>query len=147
MVIGVGLIALGAVVAWDAFSIRAGAGGYAFIGPRAFPYGIAFGLAVLGILTIVQAVKELPERPVEHFGPVLWIVGGLVAQAALLALVPAAGFSLATACVFAATAKAFGRGPLWVTYPLGVVMSLLIWLAFSFGLKLVLPTGFIESLF
>ena len=73
-----------------------------------------------------------------------WIVGGLVAQIVLL---PYAGFSIATGAVFAATARAFGRGPLWFTYPVGVVMSLAIWLFFSKGLQLVLPAGPLERLF
>ena len=67
-----------------------------------------------------------------------WIVGGLVAQIALL---PYAGFSIATGAVFAATAKAFGRGPLWFTYPVGVIFALAIWLFFAKGLQLVLPAG------
>jgi putative tricarboxylic transport membrane protein len=76
--------------------------------------------------------------------PIAWVVGGLVAQIGLL---PYAGFSIATGAVFAATAKAFGRGPLWFTYPIGVTFALSIWLFFSKALQLVLPAGPLENLF
>jgi putative tricarboxylic transport membrane protein len=63
-----------------------------------------------------------------------------------IALLPVAGFSIATGAVFAATAGAFGRGPLAVTYAIGVVASLVIWLIFAMALRLVLPGGQIERL-
>ena len=46
--------------------------------------------------------------------------------------------------MFAATARAFGRKRLWLTYPLGAVLSLAVWLGFALALKLVLPSGPIE---
>ena len=139
------LLALAAVVAWDVAHMRTGVATYSRIGPRAFPYGIAIGLAALGVLTAIQAVRA-PGRPAERdeIAPMLWIIGGLVAQIALL---PSAGFSIATGAVFAATAKAFGRGPLWMTYPAGVALALAIWLFFNKALQLVLPAGPLERLF
>ena len=44
LVIALALIALGAVVAWDAAHMRTGVAAYSRIGPRAFPYAIAAGL-------------------------------------------------------------------------------------------------------
>jgi putative tricarboxylic transport membrane protein len=145
LVIAVLLVALGGVIAWDVAHMRSGVAAYSRIGPRAFPYAIAFGLAILGLLTAVQAFREAAQ-PAERdaIKPMAWIIGGLVAQIALL---PYAGFSIATGAVFAATAKAFGRGPLWFTYPVGVAMSLAIWLFFNKGLQLVLPAGPLEQLF
>jgi putative tricarboxylic transport membrane protein len=145
LVIGLILIGIAATVAWDAFSMRAGAASYSRIGPKAFPYAVSFGLLLLGVLTGVQALREEPaKREPLAFTPVFWIVGGLGAQIALL---PYAGFSLATGAVFAATAKAFGRGPLWLTYPIGVGIALSVWLFFSKALQLILPAGPLENLF
>jgi putative tricarboxylic transport membrane protein len=150
LVIAVLLIAAGAVVAWDIAHMRAGVAAYSRIGPKAFPFAIAAGLIGLGVLTAIQALRERAS-PVEHdevehdeWRPIAWIVGGLIAQILLL---PYAGFAVSTGAVFAATARAFGRGPLWFTYPVGVVMSLAIWLFFSKGLQLVLPAGPLERLF
>jgi putative tricarboxylic transport membrane protein len=145
LVIALLLIAIGAAVAWDAAHMRAGAGSYSRIGPTAFPYAIAAGLLVLGLLTAVQALREEPAlREQLAYPPIFWIAGGLFAQIALL---PYAGFSVATGAVFAATAKAFGRGPLWLTYPIGVAISLVVWLFFSKALQLILPAGPLERLF
>ena len=60
----------------------------------------------------------------------LWIVGGLVAQMLLLKF---AGFSIATGLLFALTARGFGRGPLWLTFPIGIVFALVIWVIFARG--------------
>ena len=57
-------------------------------------------------------------------GPFLWIVGGLVAQMLLL---KTAGFSIATGVLFACAARGFGRGPLWMTVPVGIVFALVVW--------------------
>ena len=139
------LIVLAAVVAWDVAHMRTGVATYSRIGPRAFPYAIAIGLAGLGVLTAVQAFRA-PGLAPEHdaIAPMAWIVGGLIAQIVLL---PYAGFSIATGAVFAATAKAFGRGPLLLTYPAGVVLALSVWLFFNKALRLVLPAGPLERLF
>jgi putative tricarboxylic transport membrane protein len=145
LVIALLLIAVGAVVAWDAAHMRSGVAAYSRIGPHAFPYAIAAGLVVLGLLTAIQGFRGRGQ-PVDRdeYKPMAWIIGGLIAQIVLL---PYAGFAIATGAVFAATAKAFGRGPLWFTYPVGVAMSLAIWLFFSKGLQLVLPAGPLERLF
>lgn len=143
LVIALALIALGAVVAWDAAHMRSGVAAYSRIGPRAFPYAIAAGLVLIGIATAVLALRNAaPMRHRDEILPMAWIIGGLIAQIALLRY---AGFAIATGAVFAATAKAFGRGRLWLTYPLGVIFALAIWLFFAKGLLLVLPAGPLEN--
>lgn len=143
LVIALALIALGAVVAWDAAHMRTGVAAYSRIGPRAFPYAIAGGLAFLGLATAFLALRTVPSpRHADEIRPMAWIVGGLLLQIALLR---PAGFSIATGAVFAMTARGFGRGRLWLTYPLGVVLALAIWLFFSQALQLVLPAGPLED--
>ena len=138
------LIALAALTAWDAFHMRSGVAAYSRISPRAFPYAIATGLAVLAVLTVIQAFREPalpPER--DEIAPMAWIVGALVAQIVLL---PIAGFSIATGAVFAGTAKGLGRGPLWFTFPVGILFALSLWVFFAMALQLVLPAGPLEEL-
>jgi putative tricarboxylic transport membrane protein len=136
------LVALAAVVAWDAYRLPAGIAAYARIGPRTVPYAVAIVLALLGIATGVSAFRgrHSPREPIE-IAPVIWVVAGLVLQIALLRPF---GFSIATGAVFAFTARAFGRRPLWLSYPLGVLIALAVWLGFALALKLVLPTGWLE---
>lgn len=143
LVIAAILGAIAAVIFWQTANMRLVAT-YAQVGPTTFPYVVASGLALFAVLTAISAWRgTFPERERETFGPLVWIVGGLVAQMLVLDTV---GFSIATGLLFAATAKGFGRGPLWKTFPIGVVFSLVIWLIFSRVLQLSLPVGPLEAL-
>jgi len=143
LVIAVILAAIAAVIFWQTSQMRVVAV-YARVGPTTFPYIVATGLAVLAIITAISAWRgRIPEREQENYGPLFWIVGGLVAQMLLLGLL---GFSIATGILFAATAKGFGRGPLWQTLPIGIVFAFIIWFIFARGLQLSLPAGPLERL-
>ena len=132
------------VIAWST-ALTPVAASYARIGPPAFPYAIAAVLFVLAVWTAVAALRgEFPEREEQNVSPMLWIVGGLAAQMLLLKF---AGFSIATGLLFAATARGFGRGPLWLTVPIGIVIALVLWIIFAKGLQLSLPAGPLERLF
>lgn len=114
------------------------------VGPTVFPYVIAGGLLLLAVGTVVSALRgAFPEREKGDIAPMLWIVGGLLAQIMLLS---SAGFAIATGLLFAFTAKGFGRGPLWLTIPIGIAFSLLVWFIFARGLQLSLPAGPLERL-
>jgi putative tricarboxylic transport membrane protein len=140
--IGVGLGVIAAVVAFNTSGL--GGGAYSRVGPAAFPYAMAVALAGLSLWTIVAALRgNFPDRDHDEGAPIVWIVGGLAAQMLLL---DSAGFSIATGILFAATARAFGRGPLWKTIPLGIVISFAVWALFTLVLKLSLPAGPLEQL-
>jgi len=131
------------VIGWQTATMP-GAASYARIGPTAFPYLIAAVLLVLAVWTAIAAVRgEFPEREEQRIGPMLWIIGGLAAQMLLLKV---AGFSIATGLLFAATARGFGRGPLWLTIPIGIIVAFAIWIIFAKGLQLSLPAGLLERL-
>ncbi len=121
------------------------AAAYARVGPTTAPYVISAFLALLSIGHVLTAFRGgLPPRESDRPGPMLWIIGGLVLQ--LLLLKPA-GFAIATGLLFACAARAFGKGPLWMTIPIGIVVSLAIWLIFAGLLNLALPAGPLEHLF
>jgi putative tricarboxylic transport membrane protein len=143
LAIAAGLIALAALVAWD--SSRLGAGGaYARIGPQTIPYAIAICLAGLGVWTIVAAYRhDFPRPERQELAPVLWIVGGLLAQILLLKI---AGFSIATGLLFAMTARGLGRVRPAVALIAGVLISAAVWFVFARLLQLTLPAGAIEHL-
>ncbi|ODT72186.1 MAG: C4-dicarboxylate ABC transporter [Pelagibacterium sp. SCN 63-23] len=114
------------------------------VGPTVFPYIVASGLVLLAIGTVISALRNgFPERSKDDYRPIFWIVGGLVGQILLLS---SAGFSIATGVLFAFTAKAFGRGPLWQTFAIGVVFAFVVWFIFAKGLQLSLPAGPLERL-
>jgi len=143
LVIAAILAAIAAVIIWQTSQMRVPPI-QARIGPTVFPYIIAGGLLLLAMGTVVSALRNsFPAREDDNYGPILWIVGGLVAQ---LLLLSAAGFAVATGVLFACTAKAFGRGPLWQTIPIGIVFAFIVWFAFAKGLQLSLPSGPLERL-
>jgi putative tricarboxylic transport membrane protein len=143
LVIALVLAAIAAVIVWQTSQMRVPPI-QAKVGPTVFPYIIAGGLALLSVGTVISALRgSFPAREKDNYGPMLWIVGGLVGQMLLLGW---AGFSIATAVLFAFTARGFGRGPLWQTIPIGFVLAFVIWFIFSRGLQLSLPTGPIERL-
>lgn len=142
--IAVFLAVIAAVMFWDVSRLSAIAS-YSRIGPATVPFVIACVLVILAIWTAVEARRgDFPEREHQEVGPVVWIVGGLVAQ---LLLLTTAGFSIATGILFAAAAAGFGRRKLWITVPVGIVLCLGIWLIFAGLLQLSLPAGPLEHLF
>ena len=144
LVIAALLAGLAAVIFWQTKQMPV-AGQYARVGPTTAPYVVAGFLAVLAVGHVLMAFRHgLPEREADRPAPMLWIVGGLVAQ--MLLLQPL-GFSIATGLLFACAAKGFGRGPLWLTVPVGIGLSLVIYLIFSGLLNLSLPAGPLENLF
>jgi putative tricarboxylic transport membrane protein len=144
LIIAALLAGLAVVIFWQTRSMPVTAQ-YARVGPTTAPYVIAGFLAVLAVGHVFAAFRHhWPEREADRPGPMLWIIGGLLLQ--MLLLNPA-GFSIATGLLFAFAARGFGRGPLWLTVPIGVAVSVLIWLIFAGLLDLALPAGPLEQLF
>ncbi|MDQ0509962.1 tripartite tricarboxylate transporter TctB family protein [Ancylobacter amanitiformis] len=142
-VIAFGLAALALVVGWDAWRLSS-INAHSAVGPAAFPTIIAGGLALLAVATAAEALRRGEvERPRDEFAPMAWVLAGLVGQIVLL---PLLGFSIATGWLFAATAKGFGRGPVWAHFLAGTVLCFLIYVIFAKGLQLALPAGPIERL-
>jgi putative tricarboxylic transport membrane protein len=142
LAIAVGIAIVAAIIAYS--TATATGGSATRIGPSVFPYTIAGGLFILAIWTAFEARRgDFPEREEQQIQPVIWIVGGLAAQMLLLHIT---GFAIATGLLFAATARGFGKGPLWVTVPVGIVLSFIIWVIFAKGLQLSLPAGPLERL-
>ncbi|MCB4767970.1 tripartite tricarboxylate transporter TctB family protein [Ancylobacter sp. Lp-2] len=142
-VIALALAVLAAVIGWEAWRL-AQIPSYSSVGPAAFPTLIAIGLGLLAIANAVEAMKGVEEeRPRDEIRPIFWVLAGLVGQIVLL---PFLGFSIATGWLFAATAKGFGRGPIWAHFLAGAAICFVIYLIFAKGLQLSLPAGPLERL-
>ncbi|MGN6489655.1 MAG: tripartite tricarboxylate transporter TctB family protein [Devosia sp.] len=143
LIIAAALALLGAVIAWDAARLGTG-GAYARIGPQTVPYVIAVCLGILAVWTVFEAWRgDFPEREPQELAPVAWIVGGLLIQ---LLLIKTVGFSIATAIMFALTARGLGRVSLPFALLVGLVLCTAIWFLFARVLQLSLPTGPLEHL-
>ena len=143
LIVAVLLLGCAAIVAYDA-SGQTIVSTYG-VGPTAMPYVVAAGLAVLGLAHFVVAFRDgLPKPEAADQGAVLWIVAGLVGLVACIAL--DIGFIVATAIVFACTARGMGRRAFGVDLLIGLVLGSSIYLLFLKLLTLSLPAGPLERL-
>jgi putative tricarboxylic transport membrane protein len=114
-------------------------GRYDPLGPSGFPYLVAGGLVILAVGLVWDASRgNFPTRERQDFLPVLFVIGGLVLQMALLKPL---GFSVATGLMFAAVAYGFGEKRLYLSIPAGLILSAFVWVIFARFLKLTLPEG------
>jgi putative tricarboxylic transport membrane protein len=139
-----GILLLIAIVAlWDTASLEL-APTYG-LGPKAMPYVVATGLAILAIANGALAWRgDFPEREELAWPPVVLILGGLAALIAIIGL--GGGFIVATAVLFAATSTAFGRRAIAIDLAIGFVLGVAVYLLFDKLLSLSLPAGPLERL-
>lgn len=143
LIVALLLLAAAAIVAFDA-SRQTITSNYG-VGPTAMPYVVCAGLTVLGLAHLVVAFRDgLPTPEAADTKALLWIVGGLVGLVACIAL--GGGFIIATAIIFACTARGFGREALVVDIVIGAVLGTVIYLVFLKLLTLSLPAGPLEAL-
>ena len=144
LVIAPVLFVLAAVIWWDAGRL-AEMSNYSRIGPATVPHVVAIGLALLAVWTGFEAWRgDFPEREPIEVKPVVLIVAGLAGQMLLL---KTAGFSISTGVLFALTAFGFGRRKLWISLPIGIAFSFVVYIIFGRFLQLSLPAGPLEHLF
>ena len=137
------LAIFGAMLLWDAGRLPEAAG-YAGIGPAAMPKVVGWCLIALAALTAASGLKRpLADVPRQNPVPLLWIGGGVVVQIALLHVI---GFVLATAILFAATARAFGERRSLLGLAVGLGLALVVYGIFDRLLQLNLPAGPLEML-
>jgi putative tricarboxylic transport membrane protein len=139
---------LAIVIAWDTSSLTL-TSTYG-VGPKAAPYAICIGLAILAIGNFVTGLQgTLPAREELNISAILRILGGLAALIAVIGF--GYGFIIGTTLLFAMTAAAFGRKALFVDLAIGFVLGTSVYLLFSKLLSLSLPSGplehFIDRLF
>ena len=143
LVIGLILLAMAAVTAWDASSmtIRANYG----VGADAASYLVAAFFCALAVGHFVAAFwgTGMVVDQVD-WGAVGWV--GLALASLVAAIALGAGFILGTTLLFAFTARAFGRRAFLVVLLIGFVLGLLVFLLFHGLLTLALPEGPLERL-
>ena len=144
LVIALALAALAAVLVWDASQLQSN-NPYG-MGPHVMPIVIAAGLGILAIGNFVDALRgNLPARESADSRAVWLILAGLALLIAIIGI--GGGFILATTSLFVTTAKAFGRRVFLADLAIGLMLTTLIYIAFSRLLTLSLPAGPLERLF
>lgn len=143
LIIGLLLLAVAAVTAWDAstMQVRANYG----VGADAASYLVAAFFVALAVGHFVAAFwgpgMEVDRIDYRAVGLVGLALASLVAAIAL-----GAGFILGTTLLFAFTARAFGRRAFVADLAIGFVLGLLVFLLFHGLLTLALPEGPLERL-
>ncbi len=148
-----GVAALGVCLAVGSAGISLGTG-YDRIGPRFFPYLVAIGLVMLGSWLAVAAIRGNRAKPAagENAEPNLrinWQALGYLGLALLLNLVllERAGFVISSSVLFWLAARAFHSRRPARDATVAVLLSLLVYFAFTRGLGLILPLGIFNRLF
>jgi len=137
------LLALAAVILWDTASLQL-ATTYG-IGPKAMPYVVAGGLALLSAGNLLMAFRGgFPPREEVDRRAVALILGALAALIAIIGL--GGGFIAAATILFATTSAAFGRRAIHIDLAIGFVLALAVYLTFDKLLTLSLPAGPLERL-
>lgn len=141
---GLGVILFGVFVAVLTTNIPIGPA-YSAVGPKVFPWLISGALILIGILLLIEGLTtaEPPERIEVDWRAILIIGLGLAAQ---LLLMKPAGFIIASTVLFVAVARAFGGKRWWLEIVVGVALSTVTQIGFTWGLGLQLPSGILGGL-
>ena len=143
LAIAAALLVAAVTVLWDAGGLSLGST-YG-IGPKAMPYVIAAGLALLAVANAAMAWRGgFPPREDFDARAIVLILGGFAVLIAIIAF--GGGFIPATAILFAATAAAFGRRAFHIDLAVGAALAVAVFLLFDKLLTLSLPAGPIERL-
>jgi putative tricarboxylic transport membrane protein len=143
LVIGILLIAVAALTAWDASTMRIRAN-YG-VGANAASYLVAVFLAGLGLGHFFGAFRgQTEDAEPTDWHAIGWVAAGLAGL--IGAIWAGGGFILGSTLLFAFTARAFGRGAILVDLLIGAVLALLVYFLFHGLLTLHLPEGPLERL-
>lgn len=144
-IFGALMLAFGAAVLIAAGHIPQGFG-YDAVGPALLPKLIGGGLVVSAIVILAEArLKRDQDAALPEFSP----APALLISAALLleaALIRTAGWTPTVTALFAAGAFAFGDRRIALNLGIGFVLSLIVLVAFRFGLGIDLPLGPFETI-
>ncbi len=148
------VVALGGLILWKTGDIRI-TPSYAQFGPQIVPYGVGTGLVLAGIWLAVEVVRGQAAKPVsdsEDVDPALptdWRTVGIIAAAliAYLVLIERAGFIIASTLLFAGAAFGMGSRRIPRDTLIGIVLSTVVYVAFTRWLGLRLPAGLLDGLF
>ena len=144
LLIGLGLIAIAAVIAMDAMNMRVPPV-HSKVGPRVFPYLVSCGLALSGAAIAWQAWSRsfLVEAQETDWGAVAIVAAGLVLQINLLKPL---GFVPAAIILFMAVTFAFGSRRFLRDGIVAIILAILTYLAFTRLLGLQLPAGILKEI-
>lgn len=143
--VGLGVLALAAMVAWQTTVIPENAI-YAKVGPKVFPWLSAVMLAVMGAALTVEGLRggwEHEEAGETDWRSLGWLALGLFINVVLISNV---GFIIAGTVLFVCTARAFGSERPVRDAIIGFLLGLVAYVGFDRVLGYKIGSGLIEGL-
>jgi putative tricarboxylic transport membrane protein len=147
--VAAGVAAIGALVLWGSFYLPTG-GGYAQVGPGVVPRIVGTLTLFLGILLLREAFtggfRGVDEEAEVHL-PMDWIAFGWV-SAGIIAyglVIEHAGFIISSTLLFVLVARGFNSRRWFLNVVVGLVLALVVYAIFNFGLGLTLPAGILKG--
>ena len=146
LLIGIGLLACAAAVAWQTLAIPVSPR-YSKVGPTVFPYLTMTGMLVLSLLLIVAALRGGWQPEEEKETPTDWKAMGFVAAGlvANLLLIHPLGFTAASVIMFVLICYGFGSKHPLRDALLGLILALAAYFGFARALGVNIGAGFIEN--
>lgn len=149
--VAAGVIAIGGLILWGSFNLPT-AGGYAQVGPGMVPRIVGAIMLLLGAWLLRDAltggfrgVDEAAEARKPLAWPAFaWVTAGLIGYGLLI---ERAGFILASTLLFMLVARGFMSRRWALNAVTGVVLAVVIFAIFNYGLGLTLPAGVLKGLF
>jgi putative tricarboxylic transport membrane protein len=139
-ILGAFVLALGVFIAFETFEMGSTAAS-AVVGPRLFPFIVAFGLLAVGVALLREAVSGHVAHETGFdldWRAVLLVSGGLLLQMLLLEYL---GWIIASLAMFVLATLAFRERRILISVLIGVVLTLGTLVVFNYGLGLSLPVG------
>ncbi|MFL6797772.1 MAG: tripartite tricarboxylate transporter TctB family protein [Xanthobacteraceae bacterium] len=146
ILIAIGVLVLAAILFWQTILIPVSPI-YAQVGPKAVPYLTAFGVACLGALLLVEALRggwqSAGERSsIIDVAALLWIGAGLVLNVLFIGPL---GFTLASIVLFVCVARGFGSRALVRDASVAAAFALLAYFGFAKTLGINIGAGVLEN--
>jgi putative tricarboxylic transport membrane protein len=145
-----GVLVIGALILAGSFFLPTG-GGYAQVGPGVVPRVVGTGLIVIGAFLLREAfaggfngVDEEAEAKLPMDWPAFaWVSAGIIGYGLL---VEPAGFVIASTLLFVLVARGFNSHRWLLNAVTGLVLAIVVFAIFNYGLGLTLPAGVLAPL-
>lgn len=143
--VGLGVLALAGIVAWQTMAIPENAV-YAKVGPKVFPWISAALLAIMGAILTLEGLRggwdheEVSDVDWRSLG---WLGAGLLVN---VVLISSAGFIIAGTILFVCTARAFGSDKPLRDALIGFVLGVVAYVGFDRVLGYKIGAGLVEGL-
>jgi putative tricarboxylic transport membrane protein len=150
LAVAAGVVAIGALVFGGSFFLPTG-GGYAQVGPGVVPRIVGFIMLVIGGLLVREALtggfrgvdEDAEQHLPMHWGYFAWVSAGIIAYGLL---VETLGFMIASTILFVMVAAGFNDRRYLFNAIVGLVLSVVVFVMFNYGLGLNLPAGILRPI-